>query len=188
MKLEDLYYYAEDSPSGLRWKVDRYTGRKYKRLMAQKGGIAGTMDSNKNYWTVKYNNRAIVAHRVIWEIMCGKIPTGMQIDHINGDNCNNLLSNLRCVKPVLNTRNIKLKKNNSTGVTGVNYSCILRGNSYSCCFRAYYCELSGKQVFKSFSIQKYGHEQAFQLACQWREQKIAELNEQGAGYSERHGK
>lgn len=40
----------------------------------------------------------------------------------------------------------------------------------------------------SFSCNKYGHEQAFQLACQWREQKIAELNEQGAGYSERHGK
>lgn len=40
----------------------------------------------------------------------------------------------------------------------------------------------------SFSCNKYGHEQAFQLACQWREQKIAELNAQGAGYSERHGK
>lgn len=41
---------------------------------------------------------------------------------------------------------------------------------------------------KSFSTNKYGHDKAFELACAYREKMIQELNAQGAGYTERHGK
>ena len=47
--------------------------------------------------------------------------------------------------------------------------------------------LDGKKKTKAFSPFVYGYEQAFKLACEWREKMIAEFNEQGAGYTERHG-
>ena len=40
---------------------------------------------------------------------------------------------------------------------------------------------------KSFSVNKYGNELAFKLACEWRERMISEMNEKGAGYSAEHG-
>ena len=34
-------------------------------------------------------------HRIVWEAFNGKIPQGMQIDHINDDKTDNTLSNLQ---------------------------------------------------------------------------------------------
>jgi len=36
-------------------------------------------------------------HRLIWEAFNGKIPTNLELDHIDGDKHNNKLSNLRLV-------------------------------------------------------------------------------------------
>jgi hypothetical protein len=47
-----------------------------------------------------------------------------------------------------------------------------------------------EQVEKDFfehNGKKYGKEEAFRLAVEWRAARIKELNEQGAGYTERHG-
>ena len=41
---------------------------------------------------------------------------------------------------------------------------------------------------KSFPVKKYGVLPAFKLAVDYREKMIAELNAQGAGYTENHGK
>jgi hypothetical protein len=38
-----------------------------------------------------------------------------------------------------------------------------------------------------FSISKLGNDEAFRQACEYRAKMIAELNEQGANYTERHG-
>jgi hypothetical protein len=53
---------------------------------------------------------------------------------------------------------------------------------------AQWYDLSGKKHSKSFSISKYGYEEAFRLACEARVEAIRLLNEQGAGYTEYHGK
>lgn len=41
---------------------------------------------------------------------------------------------------------------------------------------------------KNFSVKTYGLLPAFKMACEYREQMIDELNKQGAGYPETHGK
>lgn len=61
----------------------------------------------------------VKAHRVIWALIYGAWPDG-EIDHIDGNPANNRLSNLRVVSHALNGRNLKLKKNNTSGHCGVN--------------------------------------------------------------------
>ena len=50
-KLSSLVYYDETSPSGLRWKIDRYTGENYLALKYPKDSVVGTR-SNHGYYTV----------------------------------------------------------------------------------------------------------------------------------------
>ena len=82
-------------------------------------------------------------------------------------------------------RNRRKNKNNTSGVTGIT-RCFEKGEL--CKYRAAWKNLDGKTETKTFSINKYGKEEAFRLACEARENAIKELNEQGAGYSENHGK
>lgn len=58
------------------------------------------------------------AHRVAWAIHHGKWPTD-QIDHINGVKTDNRITNLREVSNQQNQQNATMRKNNTSGVTGV---------------------------------------------------------------------
>ena len=40
-------------------------------------------------------NRKFLVHRVVWECFNGEIPKNMDIDHIDGNGCNNALNNLQ---------------------------------------------------------------------------------------------
>lgn len=48
-------------------------------------------------------------------------------------------------------------------------------------------DLNGKPRAKSFLIAKFGEDEAKSLAVEYRAERIAELNAQGAGYSDKHG-
>ncbi len=48
--------------------------------------------------------------------------------------------------------------------------------------------LDGVRRTKSFNIKKFGDAQSFKLACAYRDEQIRLLNEQWAGYSEKHGR
>lgn len=39
----------------------------------------------------------------------------------------------------------------------------------------------------TFSTHKFGNDEAFRLACEYRIEMVAELNRQGAGYTKTHG-
>ena len=60
----------------------------------------------------------VKAHRAIWAIVHGEWPNG-DLDHIDGDTANNRLGNLRLVSHTENMRNMRMKKNNKSGHTGV---------------------------------------------------------------------
>ena len=60
-----------------------------------------------------------LAHRVIWKIVTGLEPD--QIDHINGDRCDNRWPNLRSVNETTNKRNICTPTHNTSGAIGVSF-------------------------------------------------------------------
>lgn len=68
------------------------------------GKVYGSIDTDGYIRTtiqgVKYR-----VHRIIWEMLKGKIPEGMEIDHIDGNKGNNRIENLRLATPAQNTAN-----------------------------------------------------------------------------------
>lgn len=74
---------------------------------------------------------------------------------------------------------------NTSGVVGVSRATDKRNGIQS--WRAQWNDLSGTMKMKSFSCNKYGDTEAFQLACEHRGAMIQKLNQQGAGYTGRHG-
>lgn len=86
---------------------------------AMKGVIAGNM-GNRGYLVVRLNYKPILVHRIVWE-MCNNtsIPSGMQIDHINGIRTDNRIENLRLVTNHENRKNQKLRVDNKSGYNGI---------------------------------------------------------------------
>ncbi len=59
-------------------------------------------------------------HTYIFENYYGiTVPHGFQIDHINGDKSNNSITNLRMVDRYQNNQNKRIRKDNTSGFTGV---------------------------------------------------------------------
>lgn len=62
----------------------------------------------------------IELHRLIWFYQTGEWPN--VIDHINGDKLDNRWENLRNVTQFENCRNVRRRKDNISGTTGVHWS------------------------------------------------------------------
>lgn len=184
-----LVYYDEASPSCLRVLNDLYRGMYYSVLHVKAGDVFGSLH-HSGYWrtsTAKTKGiKSYACHRIVWELFNGEIPTGYQIDHINGDRGDNRISNLRLVERKINARNQKIPSNNSSSVMGVSKFVKKRGLKCYVSWVAQWTRLDGKRGSKSFLVSKYGNEEAFRLACEHRNKAMAELNEQGAGYTDRH--
>lgn len=188
MKWSDYFYYDETSPTGLRYAKDvvSRTGRVYKRRDDVAGFIKKRDNDDIKCWTVLANNKRYYVHRIVCELNGINLPVKYDVDHIDGDPLNNTVENLRVVPHKINTRNSKKSSANSTGVTGVSF--VQRKRLSFPIYVAHYKNAEGKPVTKEFSTFSMSNEEAFRLACEWRERAIKELNAQGAGYTERHGK
>lgn len=97
----------------------------------------------------------------------------MVIDHINRDPLDNRKENLRIVSHSINSINAKARIESKTKIRGVYYRKERPGKSKA----AWICEWSkdGKRHSKSFSIDKYGEDEAFRLACDFRSKMLREM-------------
>lgn len=87
-----------------------------------------------------------------------------EVDHININELDNRLENLRWCNKSINGRNKNIQKNNKTGVQGVRYR--KDKNQYI----AKYVDNNGKRCEKSFSLNKY--ENAKELAIEYRQKMV----------------
>ncbi len=148
-------------------------------------GCKLTLPCGRQQWNIGFKGRFAHINRIIWQLFNGKIPDGFVVDHIDGNSLNNKIENLRIVTKEKNARNLKKRKDNKSGVTGVRLHTDKRCRATY--WKARFHDLDGKHVCKYFSVEKIGNDEAFRLACEWRAEQIRLLNEQGAGYTERHG-
>jgi hypothetical protein len=83
------------------------------------GTVAGYL-KNTGYITIRINGWNYQAHRLAWLYVHGVWPTD-QLDHINGVRDDNRIANLREATSQENNRNAGLRKDNSSGITGVGW-------------------------------------------------------------------
>ena len=100
---KDLFEYRDGN---LYWKFSPSPINKVKV-----GDKAGCL--SKGYVKIQYDYKSLKAHRIIWEMFNGKIPTGLTIDHINNNREDNRIENLQLLT---NKQNIQ-RKCNSKGYT-----------------------------------------------------------------------
>ena len=81
------------------------------------GNRAGSI-SPYGHRVIRWNGYIFPEHRVIWLLYYGNWPTG-HIDHINHNEQDNRIVNLRDVEKCVNNRNQSKRSNNTTGHSGV---------------------------------------------------------------------
>jgi hypothetical protein len=67
-----------------------------------------------------HKGRNLLAHRVAWLLYYGEWPTG-EVDHIDHDQMNNRIKNLRDVSSTVNSQNKGLGMSNTSGIVGVSW-------------------------------------------------------------------
>ncbi len=96
--------------------------------------------------------------------------------------------NIRWENQATQARNRTMLSSNKSGITGVFLSCDLGLNGiYYERWVGKYTTLEGKQKKKGFSVKKYGFEEAKALAISFRGKGMELLEQEGAGYGEKHG-
>lgn len=105
-----------------RARSDYKLERNYKIHLSKVGSIAGTINAG-GYLKVSVDGFTHSAHRVAWMLHYGEwvdYPK-FEIDHINNNTLDNRIENLRKVTKSDNQRNASPRKNNTSGVHGVNW-------------------------------------------------------------------
>ena len=105
-------------------QVFRYnpeTGRISKFLKCGSASARCPDNQTRNgYRYVEFKKQRIAAHRLAWLLYYGEWPDGI-LDHINRDKSDNRIANLRVATASENTHNVGLRKDNSSGYSGVNW-------------------------------------------------------------------
>jgi hypothetical protein len=73
------------------------------------------------YVKIRLDNKTYMEHRLIWKMFNKDFETGT-LDHINNNRSDNRIENLRIASRAENNRNAVLRKDNTSGVKGVNWN------------------------------------------------------------------
>lgn len=102
---------CDNGTGSLFWKVD-------KGSRANVGGIVGCANA-QGHLVVRLNRHLFRVHRIVWAVCHDEDPGDFVMDHIDGNPHNNKISNLQKATQFQNSLNAKLKRNDTSGVTGV---------------------------------------------------------------------
>ena len=83
------------------------------------GSVAGS-DNGRGYLRISVDGIGYRAHRLAWLYVYGVWPAD-QLDHINGDQSDNRIVNLREASPDQNQQNRTISKYNKCGIPGVSW-------------------------------------------------------------------
>ena len=158
-----LFLYQDDGK--IIWKEKRS-----QRVKA--GDVAGCLN-RKGYCRVEITvcgkRYSISVHRIIWEMFKGPILSGAQIDHIDGDRCNNRIQNLRLADPKQNAWNRGISKANTSGHKGVSFDksegkwvAQIRTNGISRKIGSFKTKEEAAKAYKEFDVQYRGEFSACQ--------------------------
>lgn len=127
-----LFWYDFETGK-LYWRVDR-------RGRVKADDEAGVLlrARRTQYRQTMVHGKSYLVHRIVWLMHYGKWPES-DIDHIDGNGLNNRIENLRDVMRLVNLRNSRMRRNNSSGVNGVYWHKSERK------WRAQSCDGSGKR-------------------------------------------
>lgn len=120
--LTDWHNHFKRRGGRLYWKHDVTSGRGGTVIKAFKSDEAGSIN-NRGYWCIKLHGKRYKRSRVIYEMIHGvRLSTKDVIDHIDQDKLNDDPENLRLCTQSVNNKNASMRKDNSSGVTGVSWS------------------------------------------------------------------
>jgi hypothetical protein len=118
-----------ESPTCLRWKVRPRnhfaTVRGFKMFNTRDSSrCAGSLTKSgcgQISFTVKINQRAYPAHRVVYALSTGRDPFPLEVDHKDRNSQNNHPENLRVATRSENASNKGIQLNNTSGQRGVTW-------------------------------------------------------------------
>lgn len=108
-RLKELFHFCPDT--GLFTRITTTSNRSKAGSIAGSKGVSG-------YLQININHKIYKSHRLAWLYVYGVLPS-LQIDHIDHDRANNIITNLRLVTHQENSKNQKIRSTNSSGFTGV---------------------------------------------------------------------
>ena len=111
-EFNEMFEISSNSPSGLLYKKDNNGKGEKKRYS---GDIAGYITSSrgKSYWSLKFNGRRYLVHRIVYLLKNKSISKDLVINHKDNDGLNNFITNLEECTTVANSR--KKKTMNKSG-------------------------------------------------------------------------
>jgi hypothetical protein len=92
--------------------------RKVSRSNRVKVGETVGCKNAAGYLVISVDGKLHYAHRLAWLHVHGRWPAA-QLDHINGDQTDNRIANLREATDADNRQNVSIRKDNRTGLIGV---------------------------------------------------------------------
>ena len=172
--------------------VDRH-GMRYHRAYKSWLHMKQRCNNPENQDYPNYGGRGITVHEdfaksfPVWLAAIGERPEGRYSIGRIDNNLGYTYGNIRWEDDAQQSRNHCKSVVNKTGIVGVVYREREKCGGTYCTWIAQWANECNKKKTKEFSCNKYGYDVAKQLATDYRNKMMVELNIRGFDYAESHG-